>query len=55
MVGTSESIKLMTQLITTNEVSGREAEMWMASLYFIQNPTMDMLAEVRVNITVVFS
>ncbi|KAJ8307373.1 hypothetical protein KUTeg_015457 [Tegillarca granosa] len=46
MVGTSSSLRLLTELITSNEVNGIEADMWMTSLAFIQNPTKDMLKEI---------
>lgn len=51
MVGTKASLKMMTHLINTDEVTGAEADMWMTSLSFIQHPTKDMLLELKVYIT----
>jgi len=48
MTGTVEGVKLMTQLITSIDVSGIEAEMWMTTLAFLQNPTIEMLNDVKV-------
>ena len=50
MCGTVESTRYMVQLITTGEVSGVEADMWLTTLTFVQNPSIDMLAEVKVTI-----
>ncbi|XP_063426893.1 apolipophorins-like [Mytilus trossulus] len=47
MVGTKASLKMMTHLINTDEVTGAEADMWMTSLSFIQHPTKDMLLELK--------
>ncbi|WAR23164.1 APLP-like protein [Mya arenaria] len=47
MTGTTESVKFMTQLITSGDVSGIEAEMWMTSLAFLQQPSVAMLNEVK--------
>ena len=48
MTGTVNSLKLMVQLLVTKEVTGIEADMWLTTLAFIQQPTMDMIAEVKV-------
>ncbi|VDI44373.1 Hypothetical predicted protein [Mytilus galloprovincialis] len=48
MVGTKASLKMMTHLINTDEVTGAEADMWMTSLSFIQHPTKDMLLELKI-------
>ncbi|XP_076095776.1 uncharacterized protein LOC143066849 [Mytilus galloprovincialis] len=47
MVGTKASLKMMTHLINTDEVTGAEADMWMTSLSFIQHPTKDILLELK--------
>ncbi|XP_052255844.1 uncharacterized protein LOC127861416 isoform X2 [Dreissena polymorpha] len=47
MTGTSEGIQFMTQLITTSVVTGVEADMWMTTLAFIQNPNLEMLNIVK--------
>ena len=49
MSGTTESLKLMVQLLTSEQVTGLDADMWMTSLAFVQNPTIDMLADVKVS------
>ena len=38
----------MVQLLVTKEVTGIEADMRLANIAFIQQPTMDMIAEVKV-------
>ena len=50
MTSTSEGIHFMTQLITTSVVTGVKADMWMTTLAFIQNPTLEMLNIVKVSI-----
>jgi hypothetical protein len=50
MVGTSAAMRMLTQLITNNEISGAEADMWMTSLAFIHHPTKDMLRETKVRV-----
>ena len=51
MVGSSESVSYMAQLIVSGQVVGLEADMWMTTLSFIQKPTMDMLKAVKVGLT----
>lgn len=48
MTGTTESVKYMSQLIVSGEVDGLEADMWLTTLSFIQQPTREMLSEVKV-------
>ena len=50
MVGSSESVSYMAQLIVSGQVVGLEADMWMTTLSFIQKPTLDMLREVKVKV-----
>ena len=50
MTGTAASLRLMSQMLIGKEVSGIEADMWLTSLSFIQNPSVDMLAEVKVRL-----
>lgn len=52
MVGSQASLKMMTQLIISQEVSGVEADMWLTTLAFIQHPTIEMLSEVKVNLII---
>ncbi len=40
MAGTPASLKMLTQLLVSNEVTGVEAEMWLTTLAFIQEPTL---------------
>ena len=47
MTGTVDSLKMLTQLLISKEVTGMEADMWLTTLAFIQHPTLDMLAEVK--------
>ena len=54
MTGTTHSLKLMVQLLTSGQVSGLEADMWMTTLSFIQPPTIDMLSEVKVTDLFIF-
>ena len=49
MTGTSASLHMITQLITSKEITGLEADMWLTTLSFIKNPTKDMLKEVKVS------
>ncbi|XP_056009974.1 uncharacterized protein LOC125679922 [Ostrea edulis] len=46
MVGTSASVVMLTKMISDNEVTGMEADMWMTTLAFIQSPSKDMIREV---------
>lgn len=48
MTGTSASVHMITELITSNTITGLEADMWLTTLSFIKNPTKDMLKEVKV-------
>ena len=48
MIGTGASVKLMKTLISNDDVTGADADMWLASLAFIHHPTDDMIKEVRV-------
>lgn len=43
-IGTSASVRLMKEMIERNEVASTEAEIWMTSLAFITNPTVDMIS-----------
>ena len=47
MTGTVDSLKMLTQLLISKEVSGMEADMWLTTLAFIQHPTLDMLSEMK--------
>ena len=49
MVGTGASVKLMKTLISNDDVTGADADMWLASLAFIHHPTDDMIKEIRVS------
>jgi len=49
MTGTPASLKMLTQLLVSDEVSGIEAEMWLTTLAFVQTPTVEMLAEIKVS------
>jgi hypothetical protein len=50
MSGSRETLKLMVQLLVSKQVTGLDADMWMATLAFVQNPSIDMLANVEVNV-----
>ncbi|KAK7501815.1 hypothetical protein BaRGS_00006901, partial [Batillaria attramentaria] len=47
MVGTEATVSMMTQMLNSGDVTGMEAEMWMTSLALLQNPTANMLANVK--------
>ncbi|XP_045158693.2 uncharacterized protein LOC123524511 [Mercenaria mercenaria] len=47
MAGTSASLRMITELITSNIITGVEADMWLTTLSFIKNPTIDMLKAVK--------
>ncbi|XP_050402855.1 uncharacterized protein LOC126819071 [Patella vulgata] len=47
MVGTSSSVQLLKELVINKEVTGIQAEMWLTSLALIQEPTLQMLSEVK--------
>lgn len=51
MVGTGEAVKLMKNLISNEDVTGADADMWLASLAFIHHPTGEMIKEIRVTYT----
>jgi hypothetical protein len=46
MAGTEGAIFLMTQMLSTNDVNGLQADMWLMSLSLIQAPTSGMLDSV---------
>lgn len=48
MVGTTSSVQLMKTLISNDDVTGQQADMWLASLAFIQHPTEEMINQVEV-------
>ncbi|XP_041357844.1 uncharacterized protein LOC121374798 [Gigantopelta aegis] len=47
MAGTSSSVQVLKELLLSKDVTGVEADMWLTSLAFIQNPTRAMLEEVK--------
>ena len=47
MAGTSSSVQILKELLLSKDVTGLEADMWLTSLAFIQNPTREMLEEVK--------
>ena len=49
MIGSTASVALMTQLITTNKVSQVMAEVWLTSVAFTPKPTSGMLAAIKVH------
>lgn len=50
MTGTPASVAMLTKMITDNEVTGIEADMWMTTLAFIPSPSKDMIREVLVRL-----
>ncbi|XP_076346984.1 LOW QUALITY PROTEIN: uncharacterized protein LOC143245065 [Tachypleus tridentatus] len=44
-VGSTASVRLIKELVTKKEVSDSEANMWLSSLTFLQNPTAEMIGE----------
>lgn len=50
MVGTDASIELMKTLISNDDISGKMADMWLASLAFVHHPTKGMIKHLQVNI-----
>jgi hypothetical protein len=50
MSGSRETLKLMVQLLVSEQVTGLDADMWMTTLAFVQNPSIDMLADVKVKV-----
>jgi hypothetical protein len=47
MVGTPASVSLISELINQRHIRGIEADMWVTSLAFIQNPSKEMLVSVK--------
>ncbi|XP_064626174.1 apolipophorins-like [Lineus longissimus] len=47
MAGTPASVSLISELVNQRHVRGTEADMWVSSLAFIQNPTKEMLESVK--------
>lgn len=47
MVGTEATITMMTQMMTSDDVTGVEADMWLTSLALIQEPSAGMLEQVK--------
>jgi len=55
MAGTAGAVEMMTELILSEAVIGRDAEAWIASLGFIKNPDVGMLRNVLVRLECVCS
>ena len=49
MTGTDASVRMMKELLLTKAITGTEADMWIASLAFIQTPTAEMLVAAKVS------
>ncbi|XP_060596717.1 uncharacterized protein LOC132750705 [Ruditapes philippinarum] len=47
MVGTESSIELMKTLISNNDITGSQADIWLASIAFVQHPTKQMIKYVQ--------
>ncbi|CAL1530281.1 unnamed protein product [Lymnaea stagnalis] len=47
MVGTGSSVQVMVQMLLSGEIIGAQAELWINSLHFIQNPTTEMIAHLN--------
>ncbi|XP_053394173.1 apolipophorins-like [Mercenaria mercenaria] len=47
MVGTEASIQLMKTLISNSDITGTQADVWLASIAFIQHPTKQMIQYVQ--------
>ncbi|KAL8597069.1 hypothetical protein ACOMHN_057558 [Nucella lapillus] len=47
MVGTDATVAMMMQMLTNNDVTGLEADMWLTSLALIQEPSSAMLEQVK--------
>jgi len=55
IAGTAGAVEMMTELILSEAVIGRDAEAWIASLGFIKNPDVGMLRNVLVRLECVCS
>ena len=49
MVQTGPAVQMMRELLTAQEVTGLEADMWLTSLAFVAVPTRDMLVQAKVD------
>ncbi|CAG5119505.1 unnamed protein product, partial [Candidula unifasciata] len=47
MVGTSDSIEVMTSMLLSQEITGTQADVWITSLHFVQNPKETMLPHLK--------
>ena len=47
MVGSEATVTMMTQMLMSDDVTGLEADMWLTSLALIQEPTANMLEQVK--------
>ena len=48
MVATGPALRMMGDLLTSDEVKDAQATFWLTSLAFLPNPTKDMVAAVQV-------
>jgi len=48
LIGTAASVAFTRDLIRDGTVGGAEADFWLTQLAFIQQPTVQMLAEIKV-------
>ena len=48
MVATGAALRMMGDLLTSDEVKDAQATFWLTSLAFLPNPTKDMVAAVQV-------
>lgn len=47
MIGTSASVSIMSAAVTRGHVSGQEADAWMSSLAFVNQPKLQMIRSVQ--------
>jgi len=48
LIGTSASVSVMRSLMTSQQATSKETDIWLTSLAFIKNPTRDMMTELKV-------
>jgi len=48
LIGTSASVSVMRGLITSQQATSKQTDVWLTSLAFVKNPTRDMMTELKV-------
>lgn len=52
MAGSSATVDMMKELLVNGDITGMEADLWIASLAFIPQPTAEMIESAQVGLMV---